>query len=388
MVYLHIPFCRSFCTYCGFYSELLPGGAACRNIRNPETVSAFADAVCREAADRKAECSGGPDTLYIGGGTPSVLPFSLLERIVRTLSEEFRWNGLEEFTVEVNPEDIAAGGKKYVEDLRRIGVDRVSMGVQSFDDGVLKWMNRRHDAATALEACRILRSAGVENMGVDLIFGLSFMDEKMWNATIWQVLNLPGGPPEHISAYQLSVEDGSALEKLIRKGKYREGSDEVCAHQYEILCRALGTAGYHHYEVSNFALPGREAVHNSAYWSGKPYVGLGPGAHSLSVSGERRVRSWAKPSLQEYIAAYSAGGAKDIRESEVLTEVQMAMEKIMLSLRTDAGMPETELRRLGSPDGTDRMLASGDLKRIQGGRIRIPEDRFFISDAIIPALVR
>ena len=117
-------------------------------------------------------------------------------------------------------------------------------------------------------------------------------------------------------------------------------------------------------------------------------MGLGPGAHSLSVSGESRVRSWAKPSLQEYIAAYSAGGAKDIRESEVLTEVQMAMEKIMLSLRTDAGMPETELRRLGSPDGTDRMLASGDLKRIQGGRIRIPEDRFFISDAIIPALVR
>lgn len=326
--------------------------------------------------------------MYIGGGTPSVLPFSLFEKIVRTLSEEFRWNALEEFTVEVNPEDVVAGGKKYAEDLRRLGVDRVSVGVQSFDDGILKWMNRRHNAAMALEACRILRSGCVENLSIDLIFGLSVMDDRLWQSVIGQALDISGGPPEHISAYQLSVEEGSALEKLLERGRYREAEDDVCARQYEILCSALGAAGYHHYEVSNFALPGREAVHNSAYWSGKPYLGLGPGAHSLDISGGKHIRSWSKPSLTEYVMAYAGDGNRDIREYEVLSGDQVAMERIMLTLRTDSGISVEELRRLGNQNAADRLMATGDLVPLQGGMVRIPESRFFVSDAIVSALIR
>ena len=323
MIYVHVPFCRSFCTYCGFYSEICSRKET-QQVQN-RLFEDYAEALCDEIDSRREEISAArdfvaldvtnlrfahptaslrlrsprsrghgrprvcdtqchendsfsPDTLYIGGGTPSVLPLAVLERIVRALGPAT----YREFTVEVNPDDIVAGGAEYAAGLLALGVKRVSMGVQSFDDGILRWMNRRHDAAGAREAFRLLRAGGFDNVSIDLIFGLSQLTETIWESTIYEALALG---PEHISAYQLSIEEDSALEKMVADGRYIEASDEQCRGQYDILCRKLAEAGYVHYEISNWARPGREAVHNSAYWRRVPYVGLGPGAHSLAFPG-------------------------------------------------------------------------------------------------------
>ena len=279
-----------------------------------------------------------------------------------------------EFTVEVNPEDIVRKGEEYVKGLLALGVNRISMGVQSFDDGILRWMNRRHDSTAAQEAFRILRRCGVGNISIDLIFGLPQLSKTLWAETIDKALALG---PEHISAYQLSIEEGSALEKLIAKSNFTEATEDQCREQYDLLCARLGEAGYHHYEVSNFSLPGYEAVHNSAYWRRVPYVGLGPGAHSLSAGS---VRSWNSKDIH----AYS-------REEEILSPEDIRVERIMLPLRTDAGLPESELRSLAGDVPVDRLLSEGALeifypKRSEGS-VRIPEDHFFVSDDIIRDLI-
>ena len=382
MIYVHIPFCRSFCTYCGFYSELLGR----RDGAGAVTAGAFAEALSREFDMREAWQAGSPDTLYIGGGTPSVLPLSVLSSIAVKAAALSGTGTFSEFTVEVNPEDIVEGGHAYVEGLLAAGADRVSMGIQSFDDRVLRWMNRRHDAAQAVEAYRILREAGAGNISVDLIFGLPLMDDMLWQDTLDKALDLPYSMPDHVSAYQLSVEPGSALEKMMLRGRCSEASDEDCLSQYGILCRTLASAGYHHYEVSNFALPGKEAVHNSAYWNGSMYLGFGPGAHSYTVSSGVHTRSWNRPSLKEYVEAMADGMPERVRESETLTGEQLAIERVMLTLRTDSGIPEDELVRICGRAKVDRQLSIGNFART-GTAVRIPEDRFFISDNIIAEII-
>lgn len=368
MVYLHVPFCESFCAYCDFYSEVCPANESAR------AQKLFADAVCREIDARREEIAAteGLRTLYVGGGTPSTLDAGLLARIVRHLD-----NGpYEEFTVEVNPEDIVTKGPSYVYALLDLGVTRISMGVQSMDDGILRWMRRRHDSARAVEAVRILREAGVRNLSLDLIFGLSQLSDAVWTDTLEQTLALQ---PEHVSAYQLSIEPGSALAGWVREGRYTEADEALCRHQYEILCERLGDAGYHHYEISNFSLPGHEAVHNSAYWRRLPYVGLGPGAHSFDGL---RTRSWNSEDLSGWT-----------RTSETLSERDAALETLMLGLRTADGLPEDWLRAHCDPDVLAALLSEGALVSVPAGhdsgdfvadrRIRIPESRFFVSDDII-----
>lgn len=384
MIYLHVPFCGSFCTYCDFYSEICRGGRA---------FNEYADAVLKEVNDRREEicmnmsAPGAVNTLYIGGGTPSVLPLDVLRRIVDALlsSRSLRrgentvgaQSPFEEFTVEVNPEDIVEKGGKYVRGLLETGVDRVSMGIQSFDDGILRWMNRRHSAAGAVEAFRILRRCGVRNISVDLIFGLSQLADDVWKDTIERALELA---PEHISAYQLSKEEGSALAKLVADGRYIEASDEQCRHQYDVLCQTLRQAGYHHYEISNFARPGFEAVHNSAYWSRVPYIGLGPGAHSLTGD----IRSWNSQELPH--RSTDGSPATYSRTSETLSPEDIRVERIMLSLRTDKGLEAAELYSLADRAVINSLLSEGALEK-QGGSIRIPESRLFTSDEIIRELI-
>ncbi|MBQ6254145.1 MAG: radical SAM family heme chaperone HemW [Bacteroidales bacterium] len=393
MIYLHIPFCESFCTYCGFFSVCVPPALPVPEpVEGVEGFDAFADAVIAEIAARRDEiaATSAVNTLYIGGGTPSVLPLEVLSRIVTAI--DWSPEGAEgEFTIEVNPEDIVEKGEEYVKGLMSLGVNRFSMGVQSFDDGILRWMNRRHDSARAIEAFRILRQCGAGNISLDLIFGLSQLDDSTWADTIDKTLALG---PEHISAYQLSVEEDSALERMIQRGKYVEASDEQCRRQYDLLCEKLGAAGYRHYEISNFALPGREAIHNSAYWKRVPYVGLGPGAHSLSATS---VRSWNAQEIPRRLrdgrlATYS-------REEEILTPEDIRIERIMLPLRTDIGMPEEELRSLAGDEPVDRLLSENALVRFSrplrslspskgtNRYIRIPESRFFVSDEIIRELI-
>ena len=330
---------------------------------------------------------GAVNTLYIGGGTPSVLPLDVLRRIVDALlsSRSLRrgentvgaQSPFEEFTVEVNPEDIVEKGGEYVRGLLETGVDRVSMGIQSFDGGILRWMNRRHSAAGAVEAFRILRRCGVRNISVDLIFGLSQLADDVWKDTIERALKLA---PEHISAYQLSIEEGSALAKLVADGRYVEASDEQCRHQYDVLCQTLRQAGYHHYEISNFARPGFEAVHNSAYWSRVPYIGLGPGAHSLTGD----IRSWNSQELPH--RSTDGSPATYSRTSETLSPEDIRVERIMLSLRTDKGLEAAELYSLADRAVINSLLSEGALEK-QGGSIRIPESRLFTSDEIIRELI-
>ena len=410
MIYLHVPFCGSFCTYCDFYSEICRSGQA---------FNEYADAVIAEIRSRQEELSmnmsahDAVNTLYIGGGTPSVLPLDVLSRIVevvKSVAEPVETtSSFEEFTVEVNPEDIVKRGPEYVRGLIALGVNRVSMGVQSFDDGILRWMNRRHDARRAVDAFRILRECGVRNISIDLIFGLSQLTGEMWKATIEKALELA---PEHISAYQLSIEEGGALARMVSDGRYVEASDEQCRRQYDILCRCLRQSGYHHYEISNFAKPGFEAVHNSAYWRRVPYVGLGPGAHSLTGN----VRSWNSRELPHRISAVNPSGDSDTNQisdldgnsglgddrvplktldgslatyssnSETLSPEDIRVERIMLSLRTDKGLEATELYSLADRAAVDSLLNEGALE-VRGTRIRIPEDRLFTSDEIIRELI-
>ena len=400
MVYLHVPFCRSFCTYCDFYSEI-----ACRG-RDAQLFEAYTDAVCAEASRRRdeIEATRDLDTLYIGGGTPSVLPLSLLRKIINHLMSGGVPPELAEFTIEVNPEDIVERGPEYVRGLLGLGVNRVSMGVQSLDDGILLWMNRRHDAAHARQAFRILRGAGVDNVSVDLIFGLSQLSLQTLEATVSEVLEWR---PEHISAYQLSIEEGSALGEMVRQGRYVEAPQEQCAAQYALLCERLRAAGYVHYEISNWALPGREAVHNSAYWARHPYVGLGPGAHSFDGT----TRSWNNSILPPQQAATApgnratlgivrggtaseaqrwgraqrdvSGGSWPLREGyETLSAAEAREEEIFLGLRTARGIPEG----LCDPEKAAAALADGRLVRT-GDRLRIPEDRWFVSDDILTDLI-
>ena len=327
-------------------------------------------------------------TLYIGGGTPSVLPLSVFRLLMKSLSEAGVRTPLDEFTVEVNPEDIVEKGHEYIEGLLDLGVNRVSMGVQSFDDDILKWMNRRHDAATAVKAYNILESAGVENISIDLIFGLPQLTSALWDETLEKALSISskGNLPKHISSYQLSVEPGSALASLLQKGSWDEASDEVCAAQYARLCEALKTAGYHHYEISNFALPGYEAVHNSAYWRHVPYVGLGPGAHSF-ISDAEAVRKWNEPDLSSYGDAVASRDLSMVQGGEVLDKEQIAIEKIMLALRTSDGVSEHYLSANCPASELKDAFVSGNLIRTEDGRIRIPEERFFISDSIISSIL-
>lgn len=387
MIYLHVPFCGSFCTYCDFYSEICRGGRA---------FNEYADAVLKEVNDRREEicmnmsAPGAVNTLYIGGGTPSVLPLDVLSRIVGAVSQTERLSLVtepvevttptelfDEFTVEVNPEDIVEKGREYVRGLLALGVNRVSMGIQSFNDDILRWMNRRHDAGNAVKAFHILRESGVRNISIDLIFGISQLTDETWKDTIEKALELS---PEHISAYQLSIEEGSALAKMVADGRYVEASEEQCRRQYDILCRCLGRSGYHHYEISNFAKPGFEAVHNSAYWRRAPYIGLGPGAHSLTGD----IRSWNSQELPH--RSPDGSPATYSRTSETLTPEDIRVERIMLSLRTDKGLEAAELYSLSDRAVINSLLSEGALEK-QDGSIRIPESRLFTSDEIIRELI-
>ena len=242
MIYVHIPFCRSFCTYCDFYSEV---ASRCSRDEQQKFAS-FSRALAREAAMRAGEVTDQINTLYIGGGTPSVLPLYVFESLLETLRECGLSCIFDEFTVEVNPEDILEKGPAYVEGLLRMGVNRVSMGVQSFDDGILRWMNRRHDSESARKAYAILETAGAPNISIDLIFGLSQLSDSQWAETLDKALDISsvGRLPHHISSYQLSVEPGSALARLVERGEWAEASDELCERQYSMLCDRLHQSGY------------------------------------------------------------------------------------------------------------------------------------------------
>ena len=358
MIYIHVPFCKSFCIYCDFYSEIAAEGQ----------VEAYTQAICEEIKRRSGEMDDHLKTLYFGGGTPSVLPLSSLTRILLALEQAGHGGPYTEFTLEVNPEDIVEKGLPYVESLKMLGVNRISMGIQSLDDNLLRWMNRRHTAEGAKKAFRLVKEAGFDNISADLIFGLSNLSEAVWESTIDQMLELG---PKHISCYQLTVEGDNVLAHRLENGEYEEAPEEVCRAQYDLLCRKMAAAGFSHYEISNFAKPGYEAVHNAGYWARRPYVGLGPSAHSFSGRG----RSWNSPEISGYTLTQESLSVEDEK-----------VETLMLALRTARGADAEFLEANCLPQNVSRLREAGALVK-EGRRYRIPEDHFFVSDEIIRELI-
>lgn len=386
-VYLHIPFCEQFCTYCNFYS--VKGGAY---------RGKFIQALKREIEIKK-ELLRGAATIYFGGGTPSVLTVEQLREIVHSvLACDYEDtvllqgvtgltadNGVAvpmEITLEVNPDDITP---TYARDLADAGFNRVSMGVQSFIDEHLVWMNRRHRAADAVEAFHILRSAGFKNISLDLIFGYSLLSMEQWQYNLEQILKLA---PEHISAYQMSVEPGSALSARLRRGEYKIPSDQFCWEQYRMLQQMVELGGYEQYEISNFARKGFHSRHNSAYWNKTPYVGLGPAAHSYN--GDKQ-RLWNAESVKRYCDFYCEDypSASAVCNGEILSEEDIFNESVMLGLRTVAGVNISDL----NPLIFNKIRLAVKKEALLGNLIannsvlQIPQDKLFISDSIIRELI-
>lgn len=365
-IYVHIPFCSSFCLYCDFYSELAAG-----------KMDGWIEALSLEISRRKGFLHTAPSTLYLGGGTPSLLSEAQLRRLMAALRSGFGLGALEEATIEVNPDDVTAEKAAL---WREAGFDRVSMGVQAFDDDRLRWMRRRHSAREAVRAFHTLREAGFDNISLDLIFGYAMLDRDSWLHDIGEVIKLA---PEHVSCYQMSIEPGSALGEMASAGRYAEPSQEVCAAEYSMLQQRLSDAGYRQYEISNFAREGFRARHNSAYWRREPYLGLGPGAHSFD--GESRY--WNEADLDGYIAALRSGEDAP-GGSETLSAADVFNEQLMLGLRTIEGLDTAALDGgllRGAQNAIEKAAGRGDLI-LEGTRIRIPAGRLFVSDAIVAAL--
>ncbi len=367
-LYIHIPFCISKCAYCDFYST-----------PRQEWMEAYVEALRSEWCERSAGFDEPIDTLYLGGGTPSSLPRELLSWLLAIFPLDREQ--LREATIEVNPEDVDSGFVEFL--VSQTPIRRVSMGVQSFADSELSIVGRRHDAKRAVEAFTTLRRGGIENISCDLIYGLPGQSLDSWRESLSTLLSLG---PEHISAYLLSYEPGTRLSAMLQAGRLAETDDDTLLSMYGHLCDATRQAGYNHYEISNFALPGREAIHNSSYWDGSDYLGLGPAAHSLL----KGVRFYNPSSLKDYIASGGRGFA--VKEEE--TPLNRYNELLITRLRTLRGLDPREISLGFGPKimerfeaGSERLLSLGKLLKTPTGSIIIPEDLWLESNSILLDLI-
>lgn len=289
------------------------------------------DAICSELVLRKAEYTDAIETIYFGGGTPSILPVEAIGKILDTISKHYLVGGAVEITLEANPDDITA---EKAEAWKLMGVNRFSIGIQSFDQQYLEWMNRAHNAKQSLQCIELIRAAGFDNFSIDLIYGTPGQPLADWIKDVQKAVELR---IPHLSCYALTVEEGTALHHLISTGKKAQVNTDEQASQFQKLLEITNAAGYHHYEISNFAQPGKESRHNSAYWDGIPYLGVGPSAHSFASN----TRSWNVAHNVEYIRNIESG----IRpfSSEKLTPVDTLNEYIMTSLRSSKGIGKEKL---------------------------------------------
>jgi oxygen-independent coproporphyrinogen III oxidase len=316
-LYVHIPFCARICPYCAFYKDLV----------DRAQIQRFCEAVLRELEQPVAAHRIFPSTIYFGGGTPTALNIAQLELLLRGFHERLDLAQMVEWTMEANPGSVSA---RKAAALKKFGVNRISLGVQSWDDDLLKLLGREHNARQAEESFRILRAAGFTNINVDLMFALPGQTTVQWRKTLEKTISLC---PEHISTYCLSYEEDTEFFLRQSRGEFRTNLD-LEAEFFETTMSILEAAGYEHYEISNYTRPGFESAHNRAYWSGKDYLGVGPSA--FSTVGLRR---WQNvPDYREYIQRLLSGNSA-IGSTEMLTHEIKRAEKIALSLRTRDGVP-------------------------------------------------
>lgn len=426
-LYIHVPFCRSKCAYCDFYSS-----------PRLELIDGYVDAVAREWEDLGRGLA--PVTTYLGGGTPSSLPLSALDRLLSIFP--ITEGCLREFTIEANPDDITPDWAKHIAENTLI--DRVSMGIQTFDDATLRLIGRRHSARQAVEAIDTLRRVGINNLSCDLIYGLPGQTLDEWRRSLDTLISLR---PAHISAYLLSYEPRTRLGVMLRKGQVSEAPETLVEEMYAYLCEAARRAGYRHYEISNFGLPGHEAIHNSGYWDGSDYLGLGPGAHSM-VDGVR----WSNPgNLTAYIRTAVRGfretdghefretdkhglcktgepgsceksehdfcesgehdscetvengfcktdgqcfretGARGFREIEEEDNANRFNDLLITALRTSRGLDPADVPPQFADSfarDAERLIARGDLTVTPAGHLAIPESRWLLSNPILFELIQ
>lgn len=362
-IYLHIPYCKQACNYCDFHFSTTLG-----------SMSAMQSAMLNEIKTRAAAGwnQRSYSSIYFGGGTPSLLPSAQLFELIFFLKTHLTVEDRAEITLEANPDDITP---EKLEAWLKMGINRLSVGLQSFHETDLKWMNRAHGADDAAKAVSAIKHAGFTNFSVDLIYGLPLWKGHEWEENLARIAELS---VPHVSCYILTVESKTQLGHLVKKGSISM-VDEAIPEQYRLLCDQFGKAGYEHYEVSNFALPNNRSHHNGSYWTGESYLGIGPGAHGF----DGVTRYWNKASNQGYISAQGL-----ISEQEVLTEKDAFNELIMTRLRTIEGLNLEDCRkRFGKlPSDIDgeawnQYLIGGELV-LSNQCVKIAEESWLIGDRI------
>ena len=342
-IYVHIPFCARICPYCAFYKDLL----------DRSQTSRFCEALLRELV-RCGQPSGRlvPSTIYFGGGTPTALNIAQLELLLRGFRETLDLSQLVEWTIEANPGSVSA---RKAAVLKKFGVNRLSLGVQSWDDELLKLLGREHNAQQATESFRVLRDAGFTNINVDLMFGLPGQSVDQWRTTIEKTIALQ---PEHISTYCLTYEEDTEFFLRHVRGEFRQDAD-ADAKFFEMTIAILEETGYRHYEISNYARSGFESVHNRAYWLGEDYLGIGPSAVStVGMQRWQNVRDY-RAYIDRVFAGQSPCGTR-----EALTHKMKRTERIALGLRTRDGIPSSELKDFAQQ--IDELAALQLLRRSNG----------------------
>ena len=355
---MHVPFCHAKCAYCDFYS-----------IARPSLADAYIRSIRGEYAARIHELGGDAvTTLYFGGGTPSLLTPAQFTELAGIFN---RHKSIKEFTIECNPEDVDA---PHLEAWTNAGVNRISIGVQSLIDAELKAVNRRHSAEDALKAIALIKNAGISNISADLIYGLPGQTAETWRYSVQKLISTG---ITHLSAYCLSYEEGTVLWRKREAGAVKEASEELIIELYNILCEEAAKAGFVHYEVSNFAKAGLESKHNSSYWRSVPYLGLGPGAHSLGADCKRRFNA---PDIKSYCNSPEA-----VLHIEEENDEDRLNDLIMISLRTAKGLNKAEIPAKfsdGVMERAQQWLKSGRLIETEDALV-IPEGNWLVSDAII-----
>nr|WP_302828875.1 radical SAM family heme chaperone HemW [uncultured Bacteroides sp.] len=370
-IYIHIPFCKTRCIYCDFYSTT-----------RSELKKRYIRALCQELRMRQDYLEGATiETIYFGGGTPSQLDEEDFRLVFSTIGEVYGLEDTKEITLEANPDDLT---EEYVAMLRHLPFNRISMGIQTFDDTTLKLLNRRHNAAQAIEAVGRCRRAGFENISIDLIYGLPGETDERWERDLEQAVSLN---VEHISAYHLTYEEGTRIYELLQTHRIREVDEESSVRFFSTLIDTLGAAGYEHYEISNFCRPGKHSRHNTSYWKGIPYLGCGPSAHSFNT----HTREWNIASLEEYMHGIETDRRKF--ETEYRDRATCYNECIMTCIRTQWGVPlEYVEQEFGTEmwqycmDMATPHLESGKLK-IEDNHLCLTREGIFISDGIISDLM-
>lgn len=366
-IYLHIPFCKRRCIYCDFYSTT-----------QNEKKAAYINALCRELDQRKSYLEGEKiETIYLGGGTPSQLEAKDFEQIFQALYRLYEISPEAEITIEANPDDLT---DEYVGMLRTFPFNRLSMGIQTFQEDILRLLNRRHTAQQAVEAFNRCRKAGFTNISIDLMYGLPGETLQTWETDLHQAVSMK---PEHISAYHLIYEEGTVLWKLREQHRVEEADEDLSVSLFTQLIHKLKDNGYQHYEISNFCLPGMHSRHNSSYWTGKKYLGCGPSAHSYNGIS----RQWNVASLDRYIEQVNNGQTYfEVEDLDLYTRYN---DFVITTIRTMWGMQLDALKeqfgeklynyclRMAQPH-----LSQGTLE-LSNNVLKLTEKGVFISDGIM-----